>query len=88
MLVAFLPEVKQRVEGVVAGREDKDIGALIHKLHGSCSYSGVPRIKQLCANIERQLRGGIPANELEPEWLEMLDEIENVTLASEPFIAV
>ncbi|TCL06587.1 two-component sensor histidine kinase BarA [Sodalis ligni] len=87
MLVTFLPEVKQRVEALVDGGEDKDICALIHKLHGSCSYSGVPRLKQLCAGIERQLRGGVPAAALEPEWLEMLDEIENVTLASEPFIA-
>ncbi len=87
MLIVFLPEVKQRVAAVVEGGEDNDIGALIHKLHGSCSYSGVPRLKQLCADIERQLRRGIPVAELEPEWLEMLDEIENVQLASEPFIA-
>ena len=86
MLVAFLPDVKQRVEAVLGGTEDEDIAALIHKLHGSCSYSGVPRLRQLCADIERQLRAGIAAGELEPEWLEMLDEIENVTLASEPFI--
>ncbi|TKI08824.1 two-component sensor histidine kinase BarA [Martelella alba] len=86
MLVAFLAEVKQRVEGILAGNEDGDIGALIHKLRGSCSYSGVPRLGRLCADIERQLRAGVGAAELEPEWLEMLDEIENVTLASEPFI--
>ncbi len=88
MLIGFLPEVKQRVAAIVNGAQDEDIGALIHKLHGSCSYSGVPRLRQLCADIERQLRAGAPVAALEPEWLEMLDEIENVTLASEPFITV
>lgn len=87
MLVSFLKEVKQRVTAVINGVEDQHIGELVHKLHGSCSYSGVPRLRQLCADIERQLRAGMPVSALEPEWLEMLDEIENVTLASEPFLA-
>ncbi|HEY0211190.1 two-component sensor histidine kinase BarA [Acerihabitans sp.] len=87
MLVGFLIEVKQRVTAVVNGVEDAHIGELVHKLHGSCSYSGVPRLRRLCADIERQLRAGAPVPSLEPEWLEMLDEIENVTLASEPFLA-
>jgi two-component system sensor histidine kinase BarA len=86
MLIDFLPEIKQRVEAVLNGAEDRDIGSLIHKLHGSCSYCGVPRLKQLCFDIEKQLRAGAPVTSLEPEWLEMLDEIENVVLASDPFI--
>lgn len=86
MLIAFLPEVKQRVVAILNGGADEHIGALIHKLHGSCSYSGVPRLRHLCADIERQLRAGSPLADLEPEWLEMLDEFENVALASAPFI--
>jgi HPt (histidine-containing phosphotransfer) domain-containing protein len=27
----------------------------IHKLHGSASYSGVPRLKQLCQQLEKSL---------------------------------
>ncbi len=86
MLIAFLPEIKQRVVAILNGDADEHICALIHKLHGSCSYSGVPRLRRLCADIERQLRAGVSLAELEPEWLEMLDEIENVVLASAPFI--
>jgi len=86
MLIAFLPEVKQRVVAILNGGADEHIGALIHKLHGSCSYSGVPRLRRLCADIERQLRAGSPLADLEPEWLEMLDEFDNVALASAPFI--
>lgn len=79
MLVDFLPQVTERVNAVAQGEPDEDILSLIHKLHGSCSYSGVPRLKQLCFYLEQQLRKNIPASELEPEWFELLDEIENVT---------
>ena len=51
---------------------------LIHKLHGSCGYSGVPRMKNLCQLIEQQLRSGTKEEDLEPELLELLDEMDNV----------
>ncbi|WP_369788956.1 two-component sensor histidine kinase BarA [Rouxiella sp. WC2420] len=79
MLIDFLPEVSGRVNAIIQGEKDDSIVALIHKLHGSCSYSGVPRLKQLCFYIEQQLRKNASNEELEPEWLELLDEIGNVT---------
>ena len=51
----------------------------IHKLRGSCGYSGVPRLKNLCQLLEQQLCAGTPESELEPEFLELLDEMDNVT---------
>ena len=51
---------------------------MIHKLHGSCGYSGVPRMKNLCQLIEQQLRNGTKEEDLEPELLELLDEMDNV----------
>ena len=56
-----------------------DIYQLDFVTPGSCGYSGVPRLKHLCYLIESQLRGGTPAEELEPELLELLDEMDNVT---------
>lgn len=78
MLIEFLPQVSDRVKAVLEGEEDDTILDLIHKLHGSCSYSGVPRLKQLCFYLEQQLRQGVSNVDLEPEWLELLDEIELV----------
>lgn len=78
MLIEFLPQVSDRVKAVLEGEEDDTILDLIHKLHGSCSYSGVPRLKQLCFYLEQQLRQGVSNGDLEPEWLELLDEIELV----------
>ncbi|PLR40972.1 two-component sensor histidine kinase BarA [Chimaeribacter californicus] len=82
MLIDFLPQVSERVQAIIDGANDDAILALIHKLHGSCSYSGVPRLKQLCCYLEQQLRQNVSLHALEPEWLELLDEIENVTNAA------
>ncbi|BBR60220.1 MULTISPECIES: two-component sensor histidine kinase BarA [unclassified Klebsiella] len=79
MLITFLPEVRNKVEEQLVGEEPENLVDTIHKLHGSCGYSGVPRLKHLCYLIESQLRGGTPAEELEPELLELLDEMDNVT---------
>ncbi len=79
MLLAFMPEVRNKVEEQLVGEEPEGLLDLIHKLHGSCSYSGVPRLKKLCQTLESQLRVGTAAEELEPELLELLDEMDNVT---------
>ncbi|ADO47202.1 two-component sensor histidine kinase BarA [[Enterobacter] lignolyticus] len=78
MLIAFLPEVRNKVEEQLVGEEPENLIDAIHKLHGSCGYSGVPRLKNLCNLIEGQLRGGTAPQELEPEFLELLDEMDNV----------
>jgi HPt (histidine-containing phosphotransfer) domain-containing protein len=45
MLVAFLPEIRNKVEEQLVGEAPEGLLDLIHKLHGSCGYSGVPRLK-------------------------------------------
>ena len=79
MLVAFLPEIRNKVEEQLVGENPEALLEAIHKLHGSCGYSGVPRLKNLCQLLEQQLRAGTPESELEPEFLELLDEMDNVT---------
>lgn len=78
MLIAFLPEIRNKVEEQLVGENPGDLLNAIHKLHGSCGYSGVPRLKNLCQLLEQQLRSGTPEAELEPEFLELLDEMDNV----------
>lgn len=82
MLLDFLPQVKKQVQALLDGTLEVEIIDIIHKLHGSCSYSGVPRLKQLCFYLEQQLRLGVSRSDLEPEWLELLDEIELVSQAA------
>ncbi|AGH74748.1 two-component sensor histidine kinase BarA [Edwardsiella piscicida] len=86
MLIEFLPQVRERITRQLAGEQDSDLCSLIHKLHGSSSYSGVPRLRRLCHYLEQQLRHGTPASDLEPEWLELLDELDNVTRAAQGYL--
>ena len=58
MLLDFLPEVRNKVEEQLVGENQEGLVDLIHKLHGSCGYNGVPRMKNLCQLIEQQLRNG------------------------------
>ncbi|HCB1683101.1 TPA: two-component sensor histidine kinase BarA, partial [Citrobacter braakii] len=78
MLLDFLPEVRNKIEEQLVGENPEGLVDMIHKLHGSCGYSGVPRMKNLCQLIEQQLRSGSKEEELEPEFLELLDEMDNV----------
>lgn len=78
MLIDFLPEVRNKIEEQLVGENPEGLVDLIHKLHGSCGYSGVPRMKNLCQLIEQQLRSGTKEEDLEPEFLELLDEMDNV----------
>jgi len=78
MLVEFLPEIRNMVEEQLVGEAPQGLLEAVHKLHGSSGYSGVPRLKKLCQLLEQQLRSGVPPEHLEPELLELLDEMDNV----------
>lgn len=88
MLVAFLPEVRHIIDTQLAATQPDHEALLhiIHKLHGSCSYCGVPRLKSLCYLLETQLRQGEPLASMEPELLELLDEIQHVTEAAQAYL--
>ncbi|MFI3274077.1 two-component sensor histidine kinase BarA [Vibrio sp.] len=80
MLVDFIPEVYEAAEKAI---EDSDYPVeqlihIIHKMHGSSSYSGVPRLKSVCATIEKELRSGTSVEDIEPELFELQDELEKV----------
>jgi len=61
---------------------------IIHKLHGSASYSGVPRMKQLCHQLERGLLEAGDIAALEPELLELQDEMENVAREARQLLGI
>ncbi|PTP58730.1 two-component sensor histidine kinase BarA [Vibrio splendidus] len=80
MLVDFIPEVYEAAEKAI---EDSDYPVealihIIHKMHGSSSYSGVPRLKSVCATIEKELRSGTSVEDIEPELFELQDELDKV----------
>jgi two-component system sensor histidine kinase BarA len=78
MLLDFLPDVAERVEDCMENNDVTGLREIIHKLHGSASYSGVPRLKALCQQLEKSLHQESDIAALEPELLELSDEMENV----------
>lgn len=88
MLIDFIPEVSNVVEAALE-EDDFDSETLIHhvhKLHGSSSYCGVPRLKKVCATIEKALRSGASLEDIEPELFELQDEMEKVTASAAPYL--
>ncbi|EGY28658.1 Signal transduction histidine kinase [Candidatus Regiella insecticola 5.15] len=88
MLLGSLPLITKQIQDMMNKKQNDEnthaaILSLIHKLHGSCGYTGTPRLQQICLTIESQLRQKIALQQLQPEWLELLDEIENVTQAAQ-----
>jgi len=65
-------------KAIVAEIDNVHLTQVVHKFHGGCSYSGVPRLKKIAAVIEQELKLGISPELLEPELLELLDELDNV----------
>ncbi|GAL08235.1 BarA sensory histidine kinase [Photobacterium aphoticum] len=84
MLLDFMPEVELLVNEALDGKTI-DLWPPIHKLHGSCAYSGVPRLKSLCHTIETELKAGASTEDIEPELFELIDEMENVVKASKAY---
>ena len=78
MLLDFMPEVRETLEKGMATNDAAALREIIHKLHGSASYSGMPRMKQLCQQLEKNLHQASDIAALEPELLELIDEMDNV----------
>ncbi|MDF2154125.1 two-component sensor histidine kinase BarA [Vibrio sp. CAU 1672] len=88
MLIDFIPEVDAVVEQALEQSDfsREDLIHVIHKLHGSSSYCGVPRLKSLCATIEQSLRSEIALEEIEPEMFELQDEMNKVTTTAKLYL--
>ncbi|QXO17785.1 MULTISPECIES: two-component sensor histidine kinase BarA [Vibrio] len=88
MLVDSIPEINQVID--MALQDDEypiaDLLHHVHKLHGSCSYSGVPRLKKVCATLEQTLRSGASISDVEPELFELQDEMEKVIVTAQPYL--
>ena len=88
MLVKFIPEVDGWIEKALEGNSStEELCQHVHKLHGSSSYCGVPRLKQLCNLLETALRQDKSIKDIEPELFELQDEMKKVTKAAQRIIS-
>lgn len=89
MLIDSLPTVQELVEHVLDNKPVEHDALLhhVHKLHGSCAYCGVPRLKRVCAALEHALRSGATIEEVEPELFELQEEMEKVVTTAQSFLS-
>lgn len=76
MLIDSLPQMQQSLQQAIAAADHAQLLQHIHKLHGACCYTGVPRLKKLVELLETQLKQGASMTTLEPELFELDDLID------------
>jgi len=88
LLNEFAPLTIQVNKALVAQIDNVHFEQIIHKFHGGCSYSGVPKLSKITDIIEQELKRGISPELLEPELLELLDEMENVEREAHEYLRI
>ncbi|WP_077340189.1 two-component sensor histidine kinase BarA [Pseudocolwellia agarivorans] len=77
-LTKSLPEAKVHITEAMTSQDLEQLKALIHKLNGACCYSGVPNLSKVTHQIETYLKQGMGVEELEPEFFEFFEHLDNV----------
>ncbi|MBU2115003.1 MAG: response regulator [Gammaproteobacteria bacterium] len=76
MLLDSITPNRQALQQALQNDNSQQVLQLIHKLHGACCYTGVPRLKALAELLETQLKQAKTLAELEPEFLELDDVLQ------------
>jgi two-component system sensor histidine kinase BarA len=78
MLINSLPELLKSIKQNYADDNLELLLSVVHKFHGACCYTGVPKLKQLAETIESGLKNQKNIASIEPELLELIDQIERI----------
>ncbi|MGL4613810.1 MAG: response regulator, partial [Shewanella sp.] len=81
MLLDSLPQTVESIQQSLNQHDPHPLLSTIHKLHGASCYCGVPTTQRLCQEIETALKRQSRVADLEPEILELLDELTKVESA-------
>ena len=80
-LVESLSDTQQNIKEAIK-QEDLDlIKRQVHKLNGACCYTGTPNLAAITQQLETQLKMGVSLQDLEPEFMEFYEHIEQVQFA-------
>ena len=85
-LVKSLPETKQYISDALTSQDIAQIKTLIHKLNGACCYTGVPSLGKITHHIETQLKLDFSLDDLEPEFFEFFEHLDNVLAQAPKFL--
>ena len=78
MLVKSLPDLLITIKQSYDDENTEELLTAVHKFHGACCYTGVPKLKQLAEIIESGLKSEGIIESIEPELLELIDEIAHI----------
>jgi len=81
-LVDSLASNQHSIRQALIAEDTKQLKRLIHKLNGSCCYTGVPNLSNICQQLETQLKRNVALDHLEPEFFELFEHIEQVLAAA------
>ncbi|MGI5308616.1 two-component sensor histidine kinase BarA [Rheinheimera sp. WS51] len=76
MLINSIDPTQEAIQQAISSQDGPALLHQIHKLHGGCCYTGVPRLKQLAEIIETSLKKQVSLQTLEPELFELDDLLE------------
>ncbi|MDX1391535.1 MAG: response regulator, partial [Rheinheimera sp.] len=76
MLIDSITPTRSALQQALATHDVPQLLQQVHKLHGACCYTGVPRLKNLAELLETQLKQGKSLAQLEPEFLELDDILQ------------
>ena len=77
-LIKSLPSTKQDVSDALTCQDVEQIKTLIHKLNGTCCYTGVPSLSKITQHIEVQLKLNYSLDDLEPDFFEFFEQLDNI----------
>lgn len=75
MLVKSIPDSLQSIELNHDEQNVEELIKAVHKFHGACCYTGVPKLKNLAEMIEGGLKKHKSIEQVEPELLELIDQM-------------
>lgn len=78
MLLQSIGDVQQQINDYASASKTEELLQVIHKFHGACCYTGVPKIKQLAELIETALKEGKQISDIEPELFELDDVLSQL----------
>jgi two-component system sensor histidine kinase BarA len=85
MLLDSLPEARDSIATATDENDHEAVLRHVHKLHGACCYTGVPRLKNLALLIESHIKKAQNTNDIMPELYELIDEIDNLLTECAPW---
>ena len=78
MLLLSVPETLNLLTKAIDDEACEQVLSIVHKFHGACCYTGVPKLKSLAETIETSLKNECELENIEPELFELQDELENL----------